>query len=182
MPAAYNSQSAPGGAAVNPVVAAELAALLPCPSQHPVAALNFHPHNPQLTLQTLPSSYSSALWTPCFITQTASATQKTNPDRVLFVSLRALLPVPLVYHLKGTFNFDQSALVPLYFSGVFLNYSPEVLVLNLINLNLFSKFWDLTREKDYPISDHSALHLSIFIRQFSSNILIYKIHGMSNKS
>lgn len=100
MPAAYNSQSAPGGAAVNPIVAPGLASpSVPLPT--PNCCTYFHPHSPKLTLEILSSSYSYAISVPSFIIQTTSAAQKIIPDRELFVISRAVLTVPNVYRLRG---------------------------------------------------------------------------------
>lgn len=142
MPGAYNSQSAPGSPRLT-LSWPGAGHLLPSPSQHPMVALTFHPHNPERTWRVLSSRDRGAIPPPSFTTPTTTAAQKRIPDRGgLLVILRALLPVlPNVYHLKGAMNFNQCSLSPLYFfPGMFLNYyySPEVLALDLIRLKSVS--------------------------------------------
>lgn len=72
MPAAYNSQSAPGCAAVNSVVAPELANPAPRLLPTPNCCTNFHPHSSTLTLGILASGYSYAISAPFFTPQTTS--------------------------------------------------------------------------------------------------------------
>ena len=117
--AAYNSQSALGGAAVNPVVAPGRGSPSPVPLPTPNCCTYFHPHSPKLTLEILSSSYSYAISVPSFIIQTTSAAQKIIPDRELFVISRALLTVPNVYHFRGHLTSINLPLRPYNFLTFF---------------------------------------------------------------
>lgn len=88
MPVDYNSQSAAGGPAVNPVVAPGLAIPAPCLAQKPNCCTYFQLSQFETNLEILINNCIYAILTLPFTIKTISASQNIVPGRVLFVNLQ----------------------------------------------------------------------------------------------
>lgn len=88
MPVDYNSQSAAGGPAVNPVVAPGLAIPAPCLAQKPNCCTYFQLSQFETNLKILINNCIYAILTLPFTIKTISASQNIVPGRVLFVNLQ----------------------------------------------------------------------------------------------
>lgn len=88
IPVDYNSQSAAGGSAVNPVVAPGLAIPAPCLAQKPNCCTYFKLSQFETNLEILTNNCIYAILTLYFTIKTISASQNTVPGRVLFVNLQ----------------------------------------------------------------------------------------------
>lgn len=130
MPAAYNSQSAPGSPRLTPSWPGA-GHLLPLPSPRTQWWHWLSPARSETNFanvaQQLPLCDLAAL-----LHHTAP---RGPPEKCRLFIFGALLPVPNVYPLKGTFNCNQCSLSPFYFSGMFLSdYGPEGLGLDMVSL------------------------------------------------